>query len=234
MDTQTTETALMATNNKHIELQIVHGETSGLLKISRDGSVELSDDVSYEQWCEMLAAARIIYNKSAVVIADLIAFGLAKWDKVKVDTALEQLEFEAIMVKSAIAISTVPKALRHENLDPDHYVELAKSGLARKDQAKWAKIASDQHLTPSQLRYSIVEGEVVDRAAAKQQQTGVLTIQGIRQQFDVWLRRVHGLDGVKTMDADHKAEILDEIAPICEFGMQLNEHMVSLQSVNVA
>lgn len=218
-------------NNNEIELQIVSGETSGLFKLNTTtGGVDFSADVSYDQWCEVLRLAKTIKRKAAIMVADCIAYGVPKWGAEKVDSALEQLEFEATMVKAAIAINTVPRTLRFENLDGDHYVELSKAKLDKKTATRWARIASEQRLTPSQLRLSISEGEVVDRAVAKQQSTGIYTIHGIRQEFDVWARRVGGLEGVKKMDTDHQVEIMEELAAICEFGFELNNHIALMQT----
>lgn len=217
-------------NNHEIELQIVHGETSGLFKIDElTGSVEFAPDVSFEQWKEGLRVAKIYKRKVAIIVADFIGFGVSRFGAAKVDETLEQLEFEATLVKAAIAINSVPKTLRFENLEGDHYVELNKAKLDKKAATKWARIASEQHLTPTQLRFSIAEGEVVDRAVAKQQSTGIYTIHGIRQEFDVWSRRVGGLTGVKAMDLDHQVEIMEELAAICEFGFELNNHIALSQ-----
>lgn len=220
----------MDTNNHSIELQVVQGETSGLFKIQPStGSVEFSEDISFDQWREVLILAKTIKRKSAVIVADCIIFGTTKWGSKAVDEALEQLEFETTLVKSAIAVTGIPRNMRHPHLDPDHYVELSRSKLGKKDKIKWAKIASDQRLSPPQLRISMAQGEVVDPAAVKQLQTGVITIHGIRQEFDVWVRRVGGIDGVKAMDSDLKVEILEELTAIVEFGMQLNEHVATLR-----
>lgn len=220
-------------NNEHqpgqIELAVVHGETSGIFKAT-DTGLQFAEDTSFEQWRYVLKHVQTTRKKAAIYIADCIAFGLAKWGRKKVDETLEQFELEAALVKAAIAINTIPLELRFSNLDGDHYVELAKSGIPKAQKVRWARIASEQGLTASQLRFSIIEGEVVDRAAAKAMQTGVLTIQGVRQSFDVWARRVGGIDGVKAMELDHQVEIMEELDAICEFGMTLHEHLQAQES----
>lgn len=227
-------------NNEHqpeqvaeqIELAVVQGETSGLIRTAGN-ECKLAEDMSYEQWRILLKFIQDTRKKAAIYIADCIAFGVAKWGRKKVDEALEQLEFEATLVKTALAITTMPLELRFDHLVGEHYMELAKSGIPKAQKIRWARIASEQHLTPSQLRFSIIEGEVVDRAAAKAMQTGVLTIQGVRQSFDVWVRRVGGIEGVKAMEPDHKVEIMEELDAICEFGMLLHDHLQELQTPKV-
>lgn len=226
-----TETETAHTNNStQIELSVVHGDTSGLFQIDeRTGSVTFADDLSYEQWREILRTARTIRRKAAIVVADCISIGIKKWGRKKVDEALEQLELEVTLVKTAVAINSVPHELRLENLDAEHYIELSRAQLPKAKAIRWARIASEQRLTPSQLRLSIVEGEVVDRSAAKMLQTGVITIHGIRQSFDVWYRRVGGINGVKAMELDHQIEIAEELDTIMEFGYTLHEHLDAVQ-----
>jgi hypothetical protein len=228
--TETEATEFTNNNSAPIELTIVQGETSGLFKIdARTGSVEFSEDISYEQWREILRLARTIRRKAAITVADCMSFGIKKWGAKRVDEALEQLELEATLVKTAVAISSIPRELRFEHLDGEHYVELARSEIPRAQKIRWARIAHEQRLTPSQLRFSILEGEVVDRGAAKMLQTGVITVHGIRQSFDVWSRRVGGLDGVQAMALDHQVEIMEELDAIVEFGLQLSEHLDKVQ-----
>ncbi len=173
--------------------------------------------------------ARTIRRKAAIIVADCIAIGINKWGRKKVDEALEQLELEVTLVKTAVAINSVPHELRTENLDAEHYIELSRAQLPKAKAIRWARIASEQRLTPAQLRLSIVEGEVVDRAAAKMLQTGVITIHGIRQSFDVWYRRVGGINGVKKMEVEHQIEIAEELDSIMEFGYVLHEHLDQVQ-----
>ena len=41
--------------------------------------------------------------------------------------------------------------------------------------------------------------------------TGVITIQGLRQSFDIWKRRMGGLDGILKMDPEYQQDILVEL-----------------------
>ena len=104
-----------------------------------------------------------------------------------------------------------------------------RSSLTKTQKIHWARVAHEQRLTPSQLKFSIIEGEVVDRAAAKMLQTGVITVQGLRQSFEIWHRRVGGVEGVKAMELEDQIEIMEELDAICEFGMQLHDHLMQIQ-----
>jgi hypothetical protein len=41
--------------------------------------------------------------------------------------------------------------------------------------------------------------------------TGVITVQGLRQSFDIWKRRVGGLDGILKMEPECQRDILVEL-----------------------
>ena len=51
--------------------------------------------------------------------------------------------------------------------------------------------------------------------------SGVITIQGIRQEFDVWFRRVGGIDGILQMSPEHRRDIVLEIQPIARLYSEL-------------
>jgi hypothetical protein len=230
---ENSETEIISPSNNHnlpIELQVVHGSESGAFSQTLI-DMRLSEDMSYDQWREVLRMIRQTWKKASIYMADCLSYGIKKWGRQKVDDALEQLELEVSLIKPALVITAVPVQMRFENLTGDHYVELIRSGIPKAQKIKWAKIASDQRLTPSQLRYSIAEGEVVDRAATKMLQTGVITVQGIRQSFEIWLRRVHGIEGVKKMDLEDQIEIMEELDAICEFGMLLHDHLVATGNI---
>src|SRR5262245_13677175 len=220
METTTEQTEATEYTNNQIELAIVKGQESGLFKLTQTG-IEISPDLTFEQWYELLCWIKWAREKLTIGLADVIAYGAAKFTIERVNQAMEQLEFELPMVKAAIAINSIPLDWRYPDLTADHYVELARSNLAKKEKAKWAKTAAELKLTPSQLRLSMAEGEVIDTAAARQLSTGVITIPGIRQEFDVWMHRVGGIEGVTKMDFDTKQEIFEELEPIMLFAIKL-------------
>ena len=69
----------------------------------------------------------------------------------------------------------------------------------------------------------MAEGEIVDKAAAKALNHGLITIHGIRQQFDLWLKKMGGIEGVLKRDQDAIEEIMGEIDEIVDFGLQLQD-----------
>jgi hypothetical protein len=215
--------------NGAIELSVVKGQTSGLFTLNPvTGEIQIAEDTTHEQFLEILRTVKHHKRWSDIVMAGVLRFGVAHFGADQLNLDLEQLEFEAVFVKTAVAINSVPEELRLPNLKGEHYVELVRANIPKEEVFKWGRIANDQLLTPIQLRLSIKEGEVVDPAAVKSLQHGVITIQGIHQTFSVWLRRVGGLQGVAKMDLENKEEILAEINEIIDFGLALREVIAEL------
>lgn len=208
-------------NQNAVQLTIVKGQESGAITLDYRGIPIIAEDVTYEQWLEAIKMVKWAKRHADMGLASLIAFGNRKFGPEAVNKALEQYEFEATMVKTAIQVNSIPEELRFENLEAGHYVELAKAGISKKQMLKWARVASEQSLSPTQLRLSIIEGEVIDPAATKMIAHGLVTIHGIRQSFDIWHRRVGGLEGVQAMDSDNQQDILGELEAIVKFGNEL-------------
>lgn len=209
-----------------VEFQIVHGVESGLVTLSADRlHMEFSDDISFDQLFRLMKGLRAIGKKYKIYLADCWHFGCSKFGRDKMGAALEQLEFDMSDAKVAIAIDSVPSSLRLEGLEAEHYFELSKFPDDKKFQLKWARIASEKGLTATQLRFSMNENEIVDKAATRMLNTGVVTVHGIRQSFDLWARKVGGVEGVLQMDSDHRGEIMDELRAIVEFGTYLENSM---------
>lgn len=208
-----------------VEFAVIHGVESGLIKLSPDGlHLEFSDDISFEQLYRVMKFLREAGKKSKIWLADCWHMGCKKFGPDRMGEALQQLEFDLADVKTAMAIESVPSALRLPNLNAEHYVELSKTD-DKKYQLKWARIASEKGLSATQLRFSMAENDIVDKAATKMLSTGVVTVHGIRQSFDLWARKVGGIEGIIKMDDDHQTDIMEELLAIVEFGNNLQRFL---------
>lgn len=173
--------------------------------------ISIPEDISYEDWLRGLTSLKWLGDNLPVALSHYIKFGERKWGHEKTSTALAQLEFDLPDITTAMNIASVPEDVRKPNLDSAHYVVLAKSGLKKAQIAKWAQTASEQNLTPSRLKASIAAGAVVSKDVANQQLHGVVTIQGIRGEFELWLRKVGGVAGIVEMGEDAASDVLEEL-----------------------
>jgi len=55
--------------------------------------------------------------------------------------------------------------------------------------------------------------------------SGVITIQGLRQSFDIWFGRVGQLYGILKMPPEHRRDILLEIQPIARLHWELSKSL---------
>lgn len=189
----------------------------------RDREITIPDDLTREQWFSGLRLLKRTQEKYKEILAAYIGYGQAKFGKDAVDDSLHQLEFDWPTVQQAMDINTIPLTIRQPSLNGDHYIVLARSELKNeKERGKWARIANDQNLTPSQLKTSIQEGEVVTTAVAKQRQHGVITIDGVRQEFEIWLNRMGGQEGILKLDPDTVRDIIKDIKPMSQLYSDLS------------
>lgn len=202
------------TEPRQLELQI-GADTK--IALNADGTLDLNEEMSFEDWKEGLKMWKWMQDKLKLGFSAYVSFGRRKF-KEQCDEALTQLEFDMQIVTTAVAIDSIPEAMRHDNLGADHYVALARSDISTKEKTKWAKIASDQNLSAPQLKASIKAGEVVDPSVVRQQNTGIVSPHGLRMEYDIWLRRVKGYAGIAKMK-DEEIDLIDgEFLPVYALG----------------
>lgn len=187
-----------------------------------DSGVTISDDMTHEQWVEGLRGWKWLNAKLKMGLADYIKWGELKFGKERVDDWLDQLEFAMPLVNAARQITAIPESIRHDGLSSDHYVVLARAQtqdgkpLPEKQISKWAKTASEQNLSPSRLRESIQQGEVVTDAVARQQRSGIVSPVGIAREIEIWFRRVGEYEGIAKLDNDNRIMIAEQFRQAAE------------------
>jgi hypothetical protein len=226
-----TDTALQVFPDDVIELAIISEDKPKVIRFTQTG-VDIPEDLTFQEWYTVLQSVKWHHKKLAIAFADVIQYGNKHFGNDKVSESLEQLEFELPFVKSALAINSVPPEFRHPGLSAEHYVAIAKSDLSKKEKQKWAELADKLKLTATQLRLSMAQGEVIDTAATRAMNTGIITIPGIRQEFDVWLHRVGGFEGVQKMDINTKEDIYEELVPVVEFALKLSDDLEGVATAN--
>lgn len=228
-DTKTTgepETA----DSKSLQLELmIGGETdAGAMITLTDQGVELDESMTEDQWKSGLRMFKWAKSRLDMGLAGYISFGRLKFGKEVVDACLTQLEFDMPTVQRAIDISTIPEDIRHDNLDSSHYVVLARSDLTKPQRAKWAKTASEQSLSASVLKASIAAGHVVPASVAAAHNTGVLTIQGVVQEFEIWIKRVGGIEGIIKQAPEDRQAVVDYLDRIASFRALLCSKLANL------
>jgi len=119
-------------------------------------------------------------------------------------------------ISRAVDLNSVPQNIRDKGLSSEHLVVLARGGLNDKEMEKWAGEAKKHSMTPVQLKESIKQGIVVTAEVAKKNTHGVITIQAIRMEAEIWLRRMGGMEALITLDDEAREEIRSELVLFVE------------------
>jgi hypothetical protein len=64
-------------------------------------------------------------------------------------------------------------------------------------------------------------------AAKPKSTSGVITIHGIRQEFDIWFRRVGSFDEILKMESEYLQDIAGEIQPIARLHSRITQELRS-------
>jgi hypothetical protein len=139
-----------------------------------------------------------------------------------------QLEFKDLAASEALeALES-----RSESLSDDHHIALTKAlpadGLSKarsewqEAAQRWLRIAEEEGLSPRELQKSIKAGEIVrdekeekPRLNANDRSVGLVTIEGVHMQFNLWLKKVTDDDGFPTeWDSRRLKMVRDLLAPI--------------------
>jgi hypothetical protein len=211
-----------------IDLALTRGLSPGaklrenrLFQITPTG-LKFMGELSYEQWQDGMAMIKMMKGNLQVWLADFISHGRQLFGDEKVQETLAQMEFDYQDAQKAIAIGSLPAAVRRCGLTSEHYWVLAKAGLEDGQQEQWAALAEEHKLTPLQLVQSIAAGKVIKEGKGRNAGAkGIATVHGIRQYFDLWYHQVDKTDPITNWTPDRKRELWEELKGPVEVGVRL-------------
>ena len=220
-----------STEVKTIDLALVGGLGLGaklregrIMNFSPTG-VTLHEGLTFEQWSELMRFFRGIKALYHLALADIVAYGKAKYGEEQVANVLAQLEFDFVDVTKAEAIAVIAPEMRHPSLTSEHYWVVGRmEKLDEAGRAKWLRVAVSEGLTPLDLQRSIEAGVVVkvnQTLAAQGRGTGIAMVEGFRQLFDVWRRKVDRTEPILKWDDERKRKFLEEVEPVVQLAEQV-------------
>jgi len=185
-------------------------------------SLEIPELTEWQQWVDLgiyLARAK----KSATYwIKQHREFGENSYDDDQVDAGLAQMDlgFDDQVEQDRLSkLKTFP----HPNLTVEHHFIAAKLGKTEADQEKWLKTADSNHLTPHELKKSMLADRIIRIDAGPKPRTGVASPHAIRQQFIFWQQQIG--DTWQTASIDSLSQAIDILEPIETFIGQLRRHL---------
>jgi hypothetical protein len=147
-----------------------------------------------------------------------------------------QLEFKDLAASEALEALE----MRSETLSDEHHIALSKTlpddGLSKartewqEAAQKWLRIAEEENLTAKELKMSIKAGEIVRdtpeqdqlRLNCNDRSVGLVTIEGVHMQFNLWLRKVTEDDGFPgEWDVRRLGMVRDLLAPMAEIRSEI-------------
>lgn len=180
------------------------------------GKLVIPEELEWNEYVNGMSFFKRMTDDLKLYRSQYVAYGHLRYGKDRVNNCLAQLEFELDDVRKDIEVASIPDSIRHDGLKAEHYIALARGGLNKREMARWAKTASEQNLTPGQLKASIATGEVVTESQARLQNSGVLSLHGLGMELGVWLRKAGGLEELKKKPADQRAMLADQIKIACD------------------
>jgi hypothetical protein len=189
--------------------------------------IEFVGKMSFDQWREALRTWQRATAIFHIGLADIIHYGKQEFGEGKVDETLELFGFDMADVLKAHAIDQLSLDIRDVNLTGEHYYVLAKSlPNAKKEQGRWAAIATKEKLTPGELKASIEKGKVIrqsERENTRGSDSGVPNIEGLSLVFQRWEKQAGGEEKILAQPLEWKQKLLHELHPIVELAEKVKE-----------
>jgi hypothetical protein len=222
--------AIVDEKDKALNFAVTTGLAAGaklrenrFFKITPTG-VTIEGEMSVDQWRELMGLWRNIRTSFHVGLADLVSYGRKHFGEDVVQDTMEQLEFDLVDARQAVAISLLPYECRNLWMRTEHFMVIAGADLKPKEAIKWAGAAMDHSLSSTQLKLSILAGKilkggVLDGESGKN--SGMANLPGFRQIFNVWWIRASKANPIEDWTAERQRQVFDELEAPTKLGMKL-------------
>ncbi len=208
-----------------LSLQLPSGKSFHLARCG----LQIDADLTRDEWKSLLASLRAVKHAYHCSLADVIAYGQARFGIDDVALALEQLEFDLSEVTKAEAIGLLEFDFREKHqLTSEHYFILSRLDVAGR--TKWAKLASKEKLTALELKRSIEAGHVTRLAeiqANSGQGSGINTIQGVAFRMQQWEKSMGGTDKILHLPLSDRQNLLKLLTPTIELAAKLEQSLAN-------
>jgi len=194
-----------------------------LVRFSREGLVMLREP-SLEEWQQLHSSLSVCGRTHKRWMADSRRFGRRFFGDDAVQMWESQLELAMPELKAMEALESLET--RSPGLNDEHHLVLSKRCEAEADRARWAQVAVEEKLTPTDLQASIKAGHVVRKSEsdgdkpgslnAHDKSAGLVTIEGISMQHEHWKRKVTESGFPFEWDEDRLRRVADLLRPFMQ------------------
>jgi len=199
---------------------------SRMFEVTRRG-IRFPGDLKWPQYAELVRAWKEIGEAHELGLANLVMYGQQRFGPEKVEALFHQLEFDLADFHRALAIGQIPLDLWSDGLTSEHlYILGTIKDIAERN--KW-RLACEKHdMDAFTLKRSIDAGRVLTAKELETKRgsgTGIVTIHGIRHEFDLWQRTVGGEQAIAAFSLDEKRALLRELQAPGEMYLKLKDEI---------
>jgi hypothetical protein len=190
-------------------------------------SLDFHGDMSVDRWREIMRALKIWKTASTVWLADAITYGRRKFGQEEVEATLSQMEFDLVDAQRAVGIASLSREAR-PGLSSEQLWVMAKAKLTEAEQLKWADLALKNDLSANLLEKSIAAGKVITTEQSSRNSgrgSGLVTVQGIRQLFDTWHRKVSEIEPIAEWPEERQRDVFEELKGPARLCLQLARNL---------
>jgi hypothetical protein len=159
-----------------------------------DNGVTIPEETTVTELEAVLRNFAAWRSVESVALSDILAFADRKGMLEQLHPVFEECDLSPVDVGKALAISNVPRGLRHEKLTAEHY--LVVSQLLYPEQTRWLQDAVRYKLTGLQLKRSIEVGRVLKKDEMEElsgRGSGIANYHAAVSQWQRWKTRLGGV-----------------------------------------
>lgn len=181
--------------------------------------------LDYDSWLLILSQLRCIKSTYLSAVSDVVTYGRQHFGDAKVNTALEQLEFELSDATKAEAIGLIDLDTRtRHNLSAEQAYVIATGCRTEEERENWAIVCEKNGLTAFELKKSIAAGKVLRKDEITSQSghgEGIASVQSVRFQFEKLRHQFKDDSAVLRLPKEERMKILEQLSPIVEFAAKI-------------
>jgi len=174
------------------------------------------ENTTRAEWREIGMILSRAATASTRWVASWRKYGFGAFGEEIVELETGQLCFPSVVTAQAKQLEMLPEEVFAQgNIGPGHAKVLVEACDSPLDQARWAKVAIKEGLTPGELRASIEEGKVVRRSDDEKKGGGsISSIHGVRGLYDRWAATTLKERPLDEWHPEDLRALLDELKPI--------------------
>ena len=184
---------------------------TGLIAFAADGMSYLREP-SWEEWQQVQTYALHMQKYGLRIVADGRRMGRKLFGDEAVGKFEEEVQLEFPALHAAVQLELLE--VRNPELSDAVHLAIAKEARTPEERKAWVEVAAAEGLSPREVKWSVAataagHAPVVVREGAPTRRAGVLTIEGIMAEFDLWRKNID----LEEMDGETLLRLAEMLEP---------------------